>query len=56
MALSKKYFDKKNKRTAQLSVGDTPAMTPGSLERYGPNAPCLTCEAFTDCRATTVLL
>ncbi|KAJ4133404.1 Protein BZZ1 [Fusarium equiseti] len=32
MALSKKYFDKKNKRTAQLSVGDTPAMTPGSLE------------------------
>jgi hypothetical protein len=34
MALSKKYFDKKNKRTAQLSVGDTPAMTPGSLERY----------------------
>ncbi|RGP75835.1 actin polymerization [Fusarium longipes] len=32
MALSKKYFDKKNKRSAQLSVGDTPAMTPGSLE------------------------
>ncbi|CAF3519288.1 hypothetical protein SNK03_003750 [Fusarium graminearum] len=32
MALSKKYFEKKNKRTAQLSVGETPAMTPGSLE------------------------
>ncbi|KAF5627962.1 BZZ1-Myo3 5p-Bee1p-Vrp1p actin assembly complex component [Fusarium sp. NRRL 52700] len=31
-ALAKKYFDKKNKKTAQLSVGDTPAMTPGSLE------------------------
>ncbi|KAF4451572.1 hypothetical protein F53441_5428 [Fusarium austroafricanum] len=31
-ALAKKYFEKKNKKTAQLSVGDTPAMTPGSLE------------------------
>ncbi|KAF5019899.1 hypothetical protein F66182_8083 [Fusarium sp. NRRL 66182] len=31
-ALAKKYFDKKNKRTSQLSVGDAPAMTPGSLE------------------------
>lgn len=31
--LAKKYFEKKNKKTAQLSVGDTPAMTPGSLER-----------------------
>ena len=56
MALSKKYFDKKNKRTAQLSVGDTPAMTPGSLERYEPNAPYSACEALIDCRATTVLL
>lgn len=32
-ALAKKYFDKKNKRSSQLSVGDTPTMTPGSLER-----------------------
>ncbi|KAI6784099.1 uncharacterized protein J7T54_004645 [Emericellopsis cladophorae] len=31
-ALAKKYFDRKNKKTSQLSVGDTPAMTPGSLE------------------------
>lgn len=32
-ALANKYFEKKNKKMAQLSVGDTPAMTPGSLER-----------------------
>jgi len=32
-ALAKKYFEKKNKRSSPLSVGDTPAMTPGSLER-----------------------
>lgn len=32
-ALAKKYFEKKNKKIAQLSVGDTPTMTPGSLER-----------------------
>lgn len=32
-ALAKKYFERKNKKTSQLSVGDTPAMTPGSLER-----------------------
>ncbi|KAI9163019.1 Protein BZZ1 [Paramyrothecium foliicola] len=31
-ALAKKYFEKKNRKTSQLSVGDTPAMTPGSLE------------------------
>ncbi|KAI0885768.1 FCH-domain-containing protein [Annulohypoxylon maeteangense] len=31
-ALAKKYFEKKNKKTTSLSVGDTPAMTPGSLE------------------------
>ncbi|KAH6697171.1 BZZ1 protein [Plectosphaerella plurivora] len=31
-ALAKKYFEKKNKKTAPLSVGDTPSMTPGSLE------------------------
>ncbi|KAF9882003.1 hypothetical protein CkaCkLH20_00039 [Colletotrichum karsti] len=30
--LAKKYFEKKNKKSASLSVGDTPAMTPGSLE------------------------
>lgn len=32
-ALAKKYFEKKTKKSASLSVGDTPAMTPGSLER-----------------------
>jgi hypothetical protein len=34
-ALAKKYFEKKAKKSSSLSVGDTPAMTPGSLERYG---------------------
>lgn len=32
--LAKKYFDKKNKKIAALSVGDNPTMTPGSLERF----------------------
>jgi hypothetical protein len=32
-ALAKKYFDKKNKKAPALSVGDSPSMTPGSLER-----------------------
>ncbi len=32
-ALAKKYFEKKAKKSASLSVGDTPTMTPGSLER-----------------------
>jgi formin-binding protein 1 len=31
-ALAKKYYDKKNKRSSNLTVGDNPAMTPGSLE------------------------
>jgi len=31
-ALAKKYYDKKSKRSSNLSVGDTPALTPGSLE------------------------
>ncbi|KAI2606170.1 FCH-domain-containing protein [Hypoxylon fragiforme] len=31
-ALAKKYFEKKNKKSTSVSVGDTPAMTPGSLE------------------------
>lgn len=32
--LAKKYYEKKSKKSSSLSVGDTPAMTPGSLERY----------------------
>lgn len=32
-ALAKKYYEKKTKKSSSLSVGDTPAMTPGSLER-----------------------
>jgi hypothetical protein len=32
-ALSKRYYDKKAKKSASLSVGDTPQTTPGSLER-----------------------
>ncbi|KAF4626628.1 hypothetical protein G7Y89_g11529 [Cudoniella acicularis] len=31
-ALAKKYYEKKAKKSSSLSVGDTPAMTPGSLE------------------------
>ena len=31
--LAKKNFEKKAKRSSSLSVGDTPALTPGSLER-----------------------
>ncbi|RDW62595.1 FCH-domain-containing protein [Coleophoma crateriformis] len=31
-ALAKKYFERKAKKSSSLSVGDTPAMTPGSLE------------------------
>jgi hypothetical protein len=35
-ALAKKYFEKKTRKSTSLSVGDTPTMTPGSLERYDP--------------------
>ena len=31
-ALAKKYYEKKAKRSSSLSVGDTPSLTPGSLE------------------------
>lgn len=31
-ALAKRYFEKKAKKSSSLSVGDTPDMTPGSLE------------------------
>ncbi|POS83656.1 hypothetical protein EPUL_005158, partial [Erysiphe pulchra] len=31
-ALARKYHEKKAKKSSSLSVGDTPAMTPGSLE------------------------
>jgi hypothetical protein len=34
-ALAKKYYEKKTSKTSSLSVGDTPTVTPGSLERYG---------------------
>ena len=30
--LARKNFEKKAKRSSSLSVGDTPSMTPGSLE------------------------
>ncbi|RDA82738.1 hypothetical protein CP532_2411 [Ophiocordyceps camponoti-leonardi (nom. inval.)] len=32
-ALARKYFDKKTKRSLMLTVGDSPAMTPGSVEK-----------------------
>lgn len=31
-ALTRKYYDRKSKKSSGLSVGDTPSMTPGSLE------------------------
>ena len=31
-ALAKKYVEKKARKSASLSVGDTPQITPGSLE------------------------
>lgn len=31
-ALARKYYEKKAKRSSSLSVGDTPTITPGSLE------------------------
>ena len=33
-ALAKKHFEKKARKSSSLSVGDTPALTPGSLEWY----------------------
>ncbi|KAK4985220.1 Protein BZZ1 [Elasticomyces elasticus] len=33
-ALAKKYFEKKAKKSSILSVGETPTVAPGSLERY----------------------
>jgi hypothetical protein len=33
-ALAKKYYEKKAKKQSSLSVGDTPTVTPGSLEWY----------------------
>jgi len=38
-ALAKKYFEKKARKSSSLSVGDTPTVTPGSLERYPHTAP-----------------
>lgn len=32
-ALANKYYEKKTKKLGTLSVGDTPTLTPGSLER-----------------------
>lgn len=32
-ALAKKNFERKARRSSSLSVGDTPSLTPGSLER-----------------------
>ena len=37
--LAKRYFEKKAKKSAVLSVGDSPQLTPGSLERFGPILP-----------------
>ena len=37
--LAKKYFEKKARKTSSLSVGETPTVTPGSLERYVHHSP-----------------
>ncbi|PHH72141.1 hypothetical protein CDD80_4739 [Ophiocordyceps camponoti-rufipedis] len=37
-ALARKYYEKKNKRSPLLSVGESPAMTPGSVENASLNA------------------
>ena len=34
VALAKKYHEKKARKSSGLGVGDSPTMTPGSLERY----------------------
>jgi hypothetical protein len=46
-ALAKKYHEKKAKKSASLSVGDSPTMTPGSLERYGFHPYTKPCERLT---------
>jgi formin-binding protein 1 len=33
VALARKYFEKKAKKASILSVGESPSITPGSLER-----------------------
>jgi hypothetical protein len=43
--LAKKYYEKKSRKQSSLSVGDTPTVTPGSLERYGQH---LFLPAYTD--------
>jgi formin-binding protein 1 len=47
-ALAKKYYEKKAKKSGTLSVGETPSMTPGSLERFafGYNYLCLCAETY----------
>jgi hypothetical protein len=39
--LAKKYYEKKARKVSTLSVGDTPTVTPGSLERYGDSPICI---------------
>ncbi|RKF81081.1 Protein BZZ1 [Golovinomyces cichoracearum] len=41
-ALAKRYHEKKAKKSSALSVGDTPSMTPGSLERSASEGNLLT--------------
>ena len=38
-ALAKKYFEKKAKKASGLGVGETPVVTPGSLERFAEYEP-----------------
>lgn len=40
--LANKNFEKKAKRSSSLSVGDTPSLTPGSLEWYADRLHWLT--------------
>lgn len=40
-ALAKKHYDKKARRATAVGVGDTPTVTPGSLERWETVSSCL---------------
>ena len=33
-ALSRRFYDKKSRKSVSLTVGDSPSLTPGSLERF----------------------
>lgn len=44
-ALAKKYHEKKAKKSVPLTAGETPTITPGSLEKWASPVPALVAEA-----------